>query len=74
MKIGFVIPLAIVSVILLSISSGLYSILGPDSPTGWWVGFQIMAGVGSGLGLNLVCLFFTQVLPCTLIELHSLGH
>lgn len=55
MKLGYVIPIALVSTILLSISGGLYSMLQPDSPIGWWVGFQIMAGIGSGLGLNLVC-------------------
>lgn len=54
--IGYVIPLAAVSTVLLSIASGLYSILTPDSPTGWWVGFQILAGFGSGLGLQVVSL------------------
>ncbi|KAL1848718.1 hypothetical protein Daus18300_013508 [Diaporthe australafricana] len=33
--------------------SGLYSILRPGSPTGEWVGFQIIAGFGSGAGLQL---------------------
>jgi hypothetical protein len=54
MKIGFVIPFALVATVLLSIASGLYSILEADSPMGWWVGFQIIGGVGTGLGLNLV--------------------
>jgi hypothetical protein len=54
MKIGFVIPFALASTILLSIASGLYSILRPDSPMGWWIGFQVIGGVGAGLGLNLV--------------------
>ncbi|KAI0407026.1 major facilitator superfamily domain-containing protein [Xylaria palmicola] len=52
-NVGYVIPLALVSTILLSTGCGLYSLLEPGSPTGWWVGFQIIGGFGSGLGLNL---------------------
>ncbi|KJK79855.1 hypothetical protein H634G_04094 [Metarhizium anisopliae BRIP 53293] len=52
-KIGFVIPLAIVGTILLAVGSGLYSLLQPGSPTGYWVGFQILAGIGSGLSMQL---------------------
>lgn len=55
MKIGYVIPVAIFATVLLSIGSGLYSLLGPGSPTGYWVGFQIIAGSGSGASLQLVC-------------------
>lgn len=54
MKIGYVIPMAVFSTVLLSIASGLYSILGSNSPTGNWVGFQILGGIGSGAGLQLV--------------------
>ncbi|XXG96274.1 hypothetical protein Hte_002555 [Hypoxylon texense] len=53
MKVGYVIPPILVASILVSTGSGLYSLLRPGSPTGWWVGFQLIAGVGSGLGLNL---------------------
>ncbi|KAF4633295.1 hypothetical protein G7Y89_g4835 [Cudoniella acicularis] len=53
MKIGYVIPLAIFSTILLTIASGLYSLLQPGSPTGEWVGFQVIAGIGSGAGLQV---------------------
>ncbi|EGE01168.1 MFS transporter [Trichophyton equinum CBS 127.97] len=52
-KMGFVIPLAVVGTILLSLGSGLYSILQPDSPTGYWIGFQLLAGIGSGLSMQL---------------------
>ncbi|KAM5448316.1 hypothetical protein MaudCBS49596_005404 [Microsporum audouinii] len=50
---GFVVPLAIVGTVLLSVGSGLYSLLQPDSPTGYWVGFQVLAGIGSGLSMQL---------------------
>lgn len=57
MKIGYVVPLALLSTVLLSIASGLYSLLQPESPTGHWVGFQILAGIGSGAGLQVVRLY-----------------
>ncbi|KAI0018864.1 major facilitator superfamily domain-containing protein [Xylariomycetidae sp. FL0641] len=53
MKVGYIIPLALFSTVLLSIGSGLYSLLQPNSPTGYWVGFQIIAGVGSGTGMQM---------------------
>jgi hypothetical protein len=53
MRIGYVLPLALLSCTLQSTGSGLYSLLQPSSPTGFWVGFQILAGSGSGLGLQL---------------------
>lgn len=53
-KIGYVIPLAIFSTVLLTLGNGLYLLLQPDSATGLWVGFQIIAGVGSGAGLQVV--------------------
>jgi hypothetical protein len=59
-KMGYVIPLAIFATIFLSVGSGLLSILGPDSSTGEWIGFQIITGAGSGAGLQLVRL------PCRL--------
>ncbi|KAI2602756.1 major facilitator superfamily domain-containing protein [Hypoxylon sp. NC1633] len=52
-KIGYVIPLAFASTVLLSVAGGLYALLQPGSPTGYWVGFQVLAGVGSGLGLQV---------------------
>ncbi|KAK6955838.1 hypothetical protein Daesc_003482 [Daldinia eschscholtzii] len=52
-KIGYVIPIAIFSLILSAIGTGLMSTLQAHSSVGRWVGFQILAGVGSGAGLQL---------------------
>ncbi|KAI1077292.1 efflux pump [Whalleya microplaca] len=52
-KMGFIIPIAVVGTIFLALGSGLYSLLQPESSTGDWVGFQILAGVGSGLSMQL---------------------
>ncbi|KAK4116025.1 MFS general substrate transporter [Canariomyces notabilis] len=59
--VGYVIPLAALSTVLLSIASGLYSILRPNSPTCWWVGFQILGGAGSGLGLQVAIIAIQTV-------------
>lgn len=58
-KVGYVIPFAIFATVLLSIANGLFSLLQPGSPTGWWVGFQVLGGVGSGAGLQ-VAIIATQ--------------
>lgn len=54
MRVGYVIPFAIFGTVLLSAGSGLYSTLQPSSSTGKWVGFQIIAGAGSGSCLQMV--------------------
>ncbi|KAK7968787.1 hypothetical protein PG988_007860 [Apiospora saccharicola] len=52
-KTGYVIPIAVFSLLLSSIGTGLMSTLQADSSVGRWVGFQILAGMGSGSGLQL---------------------
>ncbi|KAI1800663.1 efflux pump [Daldinia bambusicola] len=52
-KTGFIIPIAVVGTVFLSVGSGLYSLLQPGSSTGDWVGFQILGGIGSGLSMQL---------------------
>ncbi|KAI0173703.1 efflux pump [Hypoxylon sp. FL1284] len=61
-KFGYVIPLAIVGTILLAVGSGLYSLLQPWSPTGYWVGFQVIAGIGSGLSMQLAIITVQAVI------------
>ncbi|KAF3764671.1 MFS general substrate transporter [Cryphonectria parasitica EP155] len=51
--IGLVIPIAIFSTVLLSVSSGLYSLLQPGTASGMWIGFQLMAGIGTGASMQL---------------------
>jgi hypothetical protein len=52
-KMGFVIPVAIFALVLSSIGTGLLSTLRASTSVGKWVGFQILAGVGSGASLQL---------------------
>ncbi|KAI0115567.1 efflux pump [Nemania sp. FL0031] len=52
-KTGYVIPIAIFSLVLSSIGTGLMSTLRAHSSVGRWVGFQLLAGIGTGAGLQL---------------------
>lgn len=58
-KLGYYLPWALVSSVLAAIGAGLLGTLGVDAPTGKWVGFQILAGVGRGFGMQMVrrCIF-----------------
>lgn len=53
-KIGYVPPFALVGGALGCIGSGLFSLFQPDTPTGEWVGFSIIAGLGRGASLQMV--------------------
>ncbi|KAL2261812.1 hypothetical protein VTK26DRAFT_3255 [Humicola hyalothermophila] len=55
-KTGYVIPYAILSGIIGSISNGLYSTFSPDTSTAQWVGYQVLNGVGRGLGMQMALL------------------
>jgi hypothetical protein len=53
-KIGYYIPVALFAAILLSVGSGLIATFVPGTPTGKWIGYQILYGAGRGLGLQMV--------------------
>ncbi|KJR89519.1 MFS transporter [Sporothrix schenckii 1099-18] len=48
-KMGYYLPWAFAGTILNSIGTGLLSTLSPTTPTGHWIGFQILAGAGRGM-------------------------
>jgi hypothetical protein len=56
--IGYYIPVALFASVLLSVGSGLIATFSPHTSTGKWIGYQILYGVGRGLGLQMVCLMF----------------
>lgn len=53
-KIGYYLPWSVASGIVCAVGCGLLSTLSPTSSTGMWVGFQIIVGVGRGMGLQMV--------------------
>ncbi|PVH92702.1 MFS general substrate transporter [Periconia macrospinosa] len=52
-KIGFIIPIALVSTAFLSTGTRLYSLIQPDTSRAKWIGFQILGAFGFGAGLQL---------------------
>lgn len=51
---GYVVPFAMAAAVIGSISNGLYSTFSPSTSTSQWVGYQILNGVGRGVGMPLV--------------------
>lgn len=55
-RVGYYLPFIIAGTVMTSIGTGLISTLISTSSTGKWVGFQIIAGVGRGLTLQMASL------------------
>ena len=53
-RLGYYLPWAVASGLLVSIANGLISTLTPTSSTGEWIGYQIIGGAGRGCGLQMV--------------------
>lgn len=51
---GYVIPYALAASALTAIGNGLLALYSPSTPVGKWVGYQLIAGLGRGLGLQMV--------------------
>ncbi|KAH8810877.1 putative MFS multidrug transporter [Xylogone sp. PMI_703] len=62
-KLGYYLPFAVISTTILSISNGLLSTLSPGTSTGKWIGYQILLGVGRGLGLQMPIIAIQNSLP-----------
>ncbi|KAK3903976.1 major facilitator superfamily domain-containing protein [Staphylotrichum tortipilum] len=50
---GHIIPFAVAAAVIGCISNGLYSTLSPTTPAAQWIGYQILNGVGRGIGMPL---------------------
>jgi hypothetical protein len=53
-RVGYIIPFALVAAFIGCISNGLYSTFSPNTSTAKWVGYQILNGIGRGVGMPLV--------------------
>jgi len=51
-KVGYYTPFMIASSVIASIGAGLLTTLTPDSSIGMWLGFQVLYGLGLGLGMQ----------------------
>jgi hypothetical protein len=52
-RIGYYLPFAVISGILTAIGSGLITTFTPTTAVGTWIGYQIIAGAGRGLGIQI---------------------
>jgi hypothetical protein len=62
-KVGYFLPFSIACGILTAISCGLLSMLGPHTAIARWIGFQILGGVGRGLGIQMPIIAIQNLLP-----------
>lgn len=62
-KVGYYLPFSLIGSILLAISSGILSTLSPATSTGRWIGYQIIAGAGRGLGMQVPIIAVQNSLP-----------
>ena len=51
---GYIVPFAVLASVIGCISNGLYSTLSPTTSTAQWVVYQVLNGVGRGIGMPLV--------------------
>ncbi|KAJ5444181.1 uncharacterized protein N7458_008053 [Penicillium daleae] len=68
-KMGYYLPWAVVCGILTSIGGGLLSTLTPNTTTGKWVGYQILAGAGRGAGFQTPIIAVQNTLPPSQISI-----
>ncbi|CAI0652066.1 unnamed protein product [Colletotrichum noveboracense] len=52
-KVGRIPPFALFAAATTAIGSGLYGTFQPNTSTGKWIGYQILAGVGQGFGFQM---------------------
>jgi hypothetical protein len=65
-RVGYYLPLSVLGASLAAIGNGLISTFSTTTSTGRWIGYQIILGVGRGIGLQMVSsLFYTPLVPCT---------
>ena len=68
-KTGFFMPVVVASTIITSIACGLLSLLTPSSTAAEWIVFQLLVGIGIGLGMQQAAVIVQQTLPAEDIPL-----
>lgn len=61
--IGYYNPVVLPSMVLLTVGAGMITTFGLDSPTPVWLGYQVLTGLGVGVGFQLGVLVVQNVLP-----------
>lgn len=61
--IGYYNPVALPCMVLFSVGAGMITTFGLDSPIRVWLGYQVLCGLGIGVGFQLGVLVVQNVLP-----------
>ncbi|CAN8098089.1 unnamed protein product [Discula destructiva] len=61
--IGYYNPVALPCMVLFAVGAGLITTFGLDSPVRVWLGYQVLCGLGIGVGFQLGVLVVQNVLP-----------
>ena len=61
-KTGFFAPVVAASIIITTVACGLLSLLRPNSGPGMWISFQLLVGIGIGLGMQQAAVMVQQTL------------
>lgn len=69
--VGYYTPLIIFGSALMAIGAGLITTFAIDTPFGKWFGYQIIAGLGTGVGFNIPLVAVQTVLPMKDIPIGS---
>ncbi|KAL8706038.1 MAG: hypothetical protein Q9201_000860 [Fulgogasparrea decipioides] len=67
--VGYYVPIALFASILLSVGSGLMATFDAGTPTGKWVGYQILYGAGRGLGLQMPIIAVQNTVPLQVLPI-----
>ncbi|KAL9623476.1 MAG: hypothetical protein Q9160_002156 [Pyrenula sp. 1 TL-2023] len=62
-KFGYYLPWIILSAAMVAIANGVLSTLSTETSTGKWIGYQILLGVGRGLGIQVPLIAVQHTLP-----------
>ncbi|ROV91053.1 hypothetical protein VMCG_09591 [Cytospora schulzeri] len=62
-SVGYYNPFALPAMVLFTVGSGMITTLTLDSPVAAWLGYQVIAGLGIGVGFQLAVLVVQAVLP-----------
>ena len=62
-RLGYYLPWAIISGVLVSIGSGLFTTFTTSTSTGKWVGYQILTGAGRGCVVQMPIIAIQNALP-----------
>ncbi|RAH82442.1 efflux pump protein [Aspergillus japonicus CBS 114.51] len=68
-KLGYYLPFAAAGSAISAVGNGLVTMFAPSTPTGKWIGYQIVLGSGRGIGMQMGIIAIQNHLPVHLIPI-----